>query len=261
MKNSVLAMITSLAIACVSATSVAAQDKNDLERIVEQKVVRVGAVNQPPYYSQDLATGKWSGLIPEIVERIFSQVDIAVEYVETDWGSGVAGLQSGRFDLIGAYNATPARALAIDFTKSVGQVPTALVTHAQDTSPFATWDQLNDPAVRIAAIDGAGTTRAAMAVAPNATWVLVASNDAMFAELESQRVNVALTSQPAVMDFIKARGGGTMVIPQPIVGNPANFGVRKSVDKEFVYWMNIAIDAGGYDNSITTIWNKYLPKE
>lgn len=261
MKNSVLAVITSLAIACVSATSAAAQNQNDLERIVEQKIVRVGAVNQPPYYSQDLATGKWSGLIPEIVEHIFDQVGVQVEYVETDWGSGVAGLQSGRFDLIGAYNATPARALAIDFTKSVGQVPTAIVTHAEDTSPYETWEKLNDPAVRIAAIDGAGTTRAAMAVAPNATWVLVSSNDAMLSELESQRVDVALTSQPAIMDFIKARGGGTMVIPQPLVGNPANFGVRKTVDKELVYWMDIAIDAGGYDNSIATIWNKYLPKE
>lgn len=261
MKNSVLAMIASLAVACISATGAAAQNQNDLERIVEQKAIRVGAVNQPPYYSQDLATGEWSGLIPEIVEHIFSQVGIEVEYVETDWGSGVAGLQSGHFDIIGAYNATPARALAIDFTKSVGQVPTALVTHATDTSAYATWEKLNDPAVRIAAIDGAGTTRAAQAVAPNATWVLVASNDAMLAELESRRVDVALTSQPAIMDFIAARGSGTMVIPQPVVGNPANFGIRKSVDKEFVYWMNIAIEAGGYDNSIATIWNKYLPKE
>lgn len=261
MKHTILAAVSAMVVATSGVPAASAQEKTDMATIIERGVVRVGAVNQPPYYHQDLATGEWSGLIPEIIEHIFAQVDVKVEYVPTDWGSGVAGLQSGHFDIIGAYNATPSRALAIDFTKSVGQVPTAIATYDDDPSKYATWEQINTPDVKVAAIEGAGTTRGAVAVAPEAGWVFLANNDAMIAELESGRVDIILTSQPAVMDFIAARGQGTMVIPRPLVGNPANFGIRKTRDKEFVYWMNIAIDSGSYDNSIQAIWNKYLPQD
>lgn len=257
-KSLCMALATLLAF---GAQGVNAAEKSDLQTIVDKGVVRLGAVNAPPYYDYDLATNKWSGLIPEITEAMFKTIGVKVEYVQTEWGTAVAGLQSGRFDIMGAYNATPVRALAIDFTKPVGYVPTALVTMKDDTAPYQSWEALNNPAIRIAAVDGAGTTRTAQKIAPKATWVLVPSNDAMLLEVESNRVDVALTSQPTVQDFIKARKKGTMVIPQPVIGNPANFGLPKNGSKELRDWMNIAIDAGKLDRSITDIWEKYLPSK
>lgn len=247
---------------CASFTLPAvAQEKSDLQRIVDAGVVRIGAVNAPPYYKQDLATNEWTGLIPEMTEAIFGTIGVKVEYVPTEWGTAVAGLQAGQFDIMGAYNATPQRALVIDFTNTVSYTPTAVVTLAADSTPFDTWTKLNDPAVRIAAVEGAGTTRTATTIAPDATWVLVSSNDAMLLELESGRADVALTTQPTIQDYIASRGKGMMVIPQPLLGNPANWGLPKSPSKELRDWMNVAIEAGKLDRSLTAIWNKYLPPE
>lgn len=235
--------------------------ESDLQGIVDRGVIRIGAVNAPPYYSRDLATDEWTGLIPEISKAIFDTVGIEIEFVPTEWGTAVAGLQANQFDLMGAYNATPQRALAIDFTQPVGHVPTAVVTMADDPSAFDSWEKINDPSVRIAAVEGAGTTRTAQTIAPEATWVTVPSNDEMILSLESGRADIALTSQPTVQDYIEARGRGKMVIPEPMVGNPANFGLRKSASRDLRDWLDIAIAAGKDDRTITAIWESYLPSE
>lgn len=57
-----------------------------------RKVVRVGTIEAPPWYQQDLATGKWTGIVPEVAELICGNVGIKVEYVPTEWGTAVAGL-------------------------------------------------------------------------------------------------------------------------------------------------------------------------
>lgn len=244
-------------LAC-AAVPAQAQD-SDLKRIVDAGVVRIGAVDAPPYYIHDLATGEWSGQIPELTEAIFGSIGVKVEYVQTEWGTAVAGLQAGHFDIMGAYNATPARALAIDFTIPVGITPTGVVTLAEDASAYDSWEKLNQPGVRIAAVEGAGSTRTAQATAPGATWVLVPNTDATFLELESRRADVVLTTTPTLIDYVEARGRGTIAVPEPVLGNPSNYGLPKNATKELRDWMNVAIAAGVLDQSLTRIWNKYIP--
>lgn len=105
-------IVTKLAAAATMAMSVlvlpvAAQDGGkDMARILQQKVVRIGAVEAFPSYRQDLATSKWEGIFPETVEALFGSIGVKVEYIPTEWGTAAAGLQSGRFDLIGGYSAT-----------------------------------------------------------------------------------------------------------------------------------------------------------
>ncbi len=248
-----------LPILLVCAAIPARAEDSDLKRIVDAGAVRLGAVDAPPYYIHDLATGKWSGQIPELTEAIFGTVGIKVEYVQTEWGTAVAGLQAGRFDIMGGYNATPARALAIDFTVPVGITPTGIVTFAEDPTAYDTWEKLNKPEVRIGAVEGAGSTRTAQATAPNATWVLVPTTDGTFLELESRRVDVVLTTTPTLSDYVAARQKGTIVVPQPVLGNPSNYGLPKSASKELRDWMDVAITAGKLDQSLTRIWEKYVP--
>src|SRR5690606_21064815 len=101
------------------AQPVLAQSTSDMEKILSSKVVRVGAIEAFPYYKHDLANGKWVGIIPDMLELMFGSIGVKVEYVPTDWGTASAGLQSNRFDLVGGYNATPQRALALDFSMPI----------------------------------------------------------------------------------------------------------------------------------------------
>ena len=90
----------------VAAPAIARADTpaaTQLDRIVKAKTVRIGAVEAAPWYARDLKTNKWAGVVPDQAELVFGSIGVKVEYVPTEWGTAVAGLQGGRFDLMGAF--------------------------------------------------------------------------------------------------------------------------------------------------------------
>ena len=236
-----------------------AQEANEFQRIVDARLVRVGAVQAPPWYEKDLAGGNWGGLVPDVMEAMFSKIGVKIEYVETQWGTAVAGLQSNRFDLLGAYNATPEREKAIDFTKPMGELKFAILTLKGPVDAYATWENIDTPSIRLAAVDGAGATRALQPLMPKTNWSVVQSSDNMYLELQSGRADALVTSDVQIGQYLKARNGGTMVIPAPVRAQPTNIGLRKSEDRKLLDWLNSQLVALRADGTLDKIWAKYVP--
>ena len=233
------------------------QMHGDMARILKDKVVRMGAIEAFPYYKHDLKTGQWVGIIPEMAQTMFGSIGVKVEYVTTDWGTAAAGLQSGRFDIVGAYNATPPRALAVDFTRPISQSRLSILT--LKSPDYKAWDALNNPGFKVAGIEGAAMTRAAQKMVPEATWTLVKSHDAMIMELESGRVDGIVSNNPTVSMYIQSKGQGHLVIPEPIIASPVNIAMRRG-NADLRDWMDIAIQYYQADGSFKAIWDKYLPE-
>jgi len=242
------------------AQPVLAQQATDMQKILSSKVVRVGAIEAFPYYKHDLAVGKWVGVIPEMMELMFGAIGVKVEYVTTDWGNASAGLQSNRFDVVGGYNATPQRALAIDFSAPISESRIGILTLKEPPTSYSQWSTLNTPEFKVAAVDGASTTRAAQKVLPNASWTLVKASNAMVMELESGRVDAMVSNHPTLMLYKQSKGAGTMVIPTPVVASPVNIAMRKN-SGDLRDWMNVAIQYYQADGSFKAIWDKYLPEQ
>lgn len=245
---------------CIGAftASALAQNGSDLDRIVKDKVVKLGAVEAAPWYTQDLATGKWSGVFPEIAERIFGSIGVKVEYVPTQWGTAVAALQAGQIDMMG-FSPTPARALAVDFATPIGYAPAGVASKDGFASTVKTWEDLNKPEITIVAVESAATTRSAQAAAPKANWVLVPNADAMLLELDSGRATVALTGIPDIQKYIESRGNkGSYAVPEPVISLGNAYAFRRS-SKDLRDWVNVAIDWYIHEKSIPAIWAKYLP--
>lgn len=243
----------------VAAPVAQAQSVNEYQKIVDAKVVRVGAVQAPPWYDKDLASGAWKGLVPDVMEAMFAKIGVKVDYVETQWGTAVAGLQSDRFDLLGAYNATPEREKAIDFTKPMGELKFAILTLKGPAEAYATWEKIDSPSIRLAAIDGAGATRALQPLMPKTNWSVVQSSDNMYLELQSGRADALVTSDVQIGQYLKARKNGIMVIPTPVRAQPTNIGLRKSDDKTLVNWLNGQLDQLRADGTLDKIWATYVP--
>ena len=120
-----------------------AQAGEEINTILPEHVIRVGAVNAPPWYQKDLLTNQWTGLVPDIVQAIFKNTDIKIECVDTQWGTAVAGLQSNRFDILGGFNNTPERAKAVDFTRPMGSHQMGVLTLEKETQKYQRWDTIN----------------------------------------------------------------------------------------------------------------------
>lgn len=109
--------------ACANGDDVTGQDgdgqqaENLLDRARDQGFIRVGFANERPYGFADEG-GNLTGEAPEVAKAIFEELDIPeIDGVLTDFGSLIAGLDAGRFDVIAAgMFITPERCEQVLFT-------------------------------------------------------------------------------------------------------------------------------------------------
>jgi polar amino acid transport system substrate-binding protein len=248
------------AIAVLGLLSVApdtsAQTVSDLQKIKERKVVRVGAAAAFPYYERAV-DGTWKGLIPDLMQPIAQALGVSVEYVDTTWGTAAAGLQSDRFDIMGAFNKTPERALAVDFTRPIGSVTFGLLSLTDRSKEFTSWASVDRKDVRLAAVDGTSTYRTMEKQLTSVQWILVQNFETLLLELDSGRSPVALCSSTEAKNYIDRRNRGVFIIPTPVQSSATNLALRKSADPKFREALDAIIDNLEKQGQLEKIWAKY----
>ena len=249
-----------IAAIAAAATPVHAQERSDLETIRRSGTILVGASLAAPYYIRD-ANGTWSGLIPDIMDIIADYLDVKIEYVETTWGTAAAGLQTNKFDIMGAFNVTPDRALAVDFTRSLGATSFGLITITGDPKRFVTWDDVENDGMEILTVEGTGSHRTMRQLRPNLKWRGVPNRDTFFLELESGRSVYALLDEIGAAKFIEARNKGHYMKIQPGYSSPTNLAIRKAANTEFLRWLDQTLFFMGNVGQLEAIWAKYRPKQ
>lgn len=214
-----------------------AQAGEEINTILPDHVIRVGAVNAPPWYQKDLLTNQYTGLVPDVVQAIFKNTDIKIEYVDTQWGTAVAGLQSNRFDILGGFNNTPERAKAVDFTRPMGSHQMGVLTLEKETQKYQRWDTINTSQTRLSAIDGSAAVTLLQPQLDKAQWIIVPDSDNMQLQMESGRADAIVTNDIQMAQYIQKRHQGTMIIPQPVKEQATNMGLRKE-RPELQAWLN-----------------------
>ncbi|HID9039542.1 substrate-binding periplasmic protein [Klebsiella variicola] len=233
-----------------------AQAGEEINTILPDHVIRVGAVNAPPWYQKDLLTNQWTGLVPDVVQAIFKNTDIKIEYVDTQWGTTVAGLQSNRFDILGGFNNTPERAKAVDFTRPMGSHQMGVLTLEKETQKYQRWDTINTSQTRLSAIDGSAAVTLLQPQLDKAQWIIVPDSDNMQLQMESGRADAIVTNDIQMAQYIQKRHQGTMIIPQPIKEQATNMGLRKD-RPELQAWLNGRLEQLDKDGTLKKIWQKY----
>lgn len=205
--------------------------QNTFDRVMAAKKVRVGAVAAGlPWWYRDNATGKWGGQFYDISSALAADMDIQLELVETTWGNAVLDLQSDKIDVMFGLNPTPKRAIAIDFTGKI--YDSALVVIARPGFEPKTWNELNDPKVKISVDVGSAHDQVASRLCPKAQLVKFKSIDEATLALRSQRVDAqCIFWMGAVRAVKKDPSLGKVVVPQPLFGSTSNAAVRREADK------------------------------
>jgi polar amino acid transport system substrate-binding protein len=250
-------VVGSILLSAIALTSAPLLAAESLPAILGSQVIRIGAVSAPPWYQKDLRSNEWVGLVPDLAQAIFQASGVRIEYVDTQWGTAVAGIESDRFDLLGGFNKTPERARAIDFTQPIGAHKMGVLTLEDDTARYQTWERINDPAIRLAAIDGSAVLTLLRPVLTRAQWVIVPNSEAMQLEVESGRANALLTNDIQMSQYIARRGRGHMVFPTPVQSQATNIGLRK--DRVALRnWIDQRLELLRKDGTLDRIWSKYI---
>ena len=127
-------------------------------------------------------------------------------------------------------NPTPKRAMAVDFTGKV--YDSALVIIARPGYEPKTWNELNDPKVKISVDVGSAHDQVASRLCPKAQLVKFKSIDEATLALRSGRVDAQVIFWMGAVRAVKKDAQlGKVVVPQPLFGSTSNAAVRREADK------------------------------
>jgi polar amino acid transport system substrate-binding protein len=182
-----------------------------------------------------------------------------VQYVETTWGTVAAGLQSDRFDLMGGFNKTPERALAVDFSRPIGASIYGLLSLADRSQELATWSNVDRKDIRIGAVDGTGAYRTVSKELKNVQWVLAQNVETLLLELDAGRSQLVLVDWIEGRKYVAQRKKGVFITPNPILKTETALAMRKSSDPQLQAALDEIIGNLEKQGHLDRIWVKYLP--
>lgn len=250
-----------LVVALVAARPPLAAAAGALERIEKEKTFKIGFIPSPPGVIKDPKTGELSGYYIDTVRVICEQMGVKPVFVEAAWGTFVAGLQSGQFDLsIAATFATIPRALAVDFTHPIHYLGYSAIAKKGDTR-FKTLADIDRPGVKVAVVQGAAGHEYVKQNFKNAQVTALATSDltAPFVEVSAGRADVGIEDAWATKRYAAAHPEVVdLFAERPYNVLPIAWAVRKG-EPELLTFMNTALDYMQINGRLDQLAGKYGP--
>ena len=252
LRRLVAACTAGLVAAGLLAATPAAAQQSTWEAIKERGTLRVGVTQAPPWYAKAPGATEWTGLGSRIGREMAKELGVTFEPVEVTWGTGIAAIQADQIDIMFVLDATPARALAVDFPAHP-LLYYALAVLADDDLTIETWDDLNKPGIKLAVTQGTTMDTYVTARLDKAEILRFPSNPEAVAAFQSRRVNAVSLFHPPLIAMRKQIGRGQIVLPRPIRQSASSAAVRREADKTFRDWVNTAITYY-YNTGQTQAW-------
>lgn len=211
------------------------------ERIRSSGEVRIGIAPGEPWFYKDAVTGGWGGIGYLAGEAIARDLNVKLVPVETTWANAVAGLQAGQFDVMFVLDATPQRALAVDFPVQ------PFFYYAQgvlvrDGVTAQSWSDLDKPDLTIGVALGTAPDRDVTARLKNATIKRFPSLDAATLAFQAGQLTALCFYHPALVLMQKKTRSGRVILPTPIRYSATSAGVRRETDKTWRDWLGTTLD-------------------
>ncbi len=215
-----------------------------LDRIVSEHKIKIGYIASPPSAIKDANSGELSGISVDAIRLIFKQINVEPVFVETTWGTFVAGLQSGQFDLcIAGTFATVGRATAVEFTHPISYLGYSAVVKGGDTR-FKTVADFNNPDITIALLQGGASVEYAKEFFPKAKITLLATGNttAPFVEVTAGRADVGIEDAWSAVRYSKVHPEVTnLFASNPYNVLPIAWTVKRGTS-DLLNMMNTSID-------------------
>lgn len=233
-------------------SSANAKSTSTWEMIKSRGELRVGVTQAPPWFYKKPGSQEWIGLGSSVGKKMAEELGVKFKPVEVTWGTAVAALQAKKIDIMFVLDATPKRAMAIDFP-SHPFIYYALAVLADDGLKINTWQDLNKKGMKIAVSQGTTMDTYITKHLTKATILRFPSNGEAIAAFQSRRVQGVSLFSPPLIAMRKKLGRGQIVMPDPVLRTPSSAGVRREDDKKFRDWVNTTI-AYYYETGQTQVW-------
>ncbi|MGQ3030502.1 MAG: transporter substrate-binding domain-containing protein [Ferrovibrionaceae bacterium] len=234
-----------------------AQAASTLDRIRQDKQLRIGVTSAEPWFFKDPMTEKWTGVGVAMGERLAANLGVTLVPVETTWANAVAALQAGRMDLMFVLDPTEERRKAIDFPDAP-LFYYAMGALVQANSDAKSWTDLDKAGTRIGVTLGTSLDKNVTAMAKNAEISRFANNDEAIAAFAARRVDVVVQFHPALVVQYSRLKLGKVILPTPVDPVPTSAGLRKEENPAFRNWVSEQFATFYKDGVPNQIFEAYL---
>lgn len=188
LKTACTALVLSVAMA---AGPQVAHAQDALSEIKERGTLRLVGVSFPPYMVAS-ADGSYSGIDYDLLGEFAQSMGVELEIVPGTWGTAIAGVQSGKWDVAPVMCWKPERVEAVTFSETYYQG--GLVAAVFGDGP-KTLEEMNDPSVTI--VFPAGTFKE--------TFV-----EKFFPDATTKKITNGSTAQ-VTLELMSGRGDATLL--------------------------------------------------
>src|SRR5690625_2986461 len=150
-----------------------------LEEIKDRGVIRIAVANEIPYGFIDL-NGEAKGAGPEVAQHIMKELGIdEIEWVTTNFGSLIPGLQADRFDMVAAEMAIlPQRCEQIIYSEPNSSYGEGLLVAKDNPNDLHTYEDFVDSDQKVAIMAGADQLEMLQELGVDESRMVTISNNA-----------------------------------------------------------------------------------
>jgi polar amino acid transport system substrate-binding protein len=253
-------MTTLMLSAALILVATTAQAKPALDRVIAANTIRCGYIEYAPALTNE--NGTWKGFNADIIKAVAQKLELKYEFATaTGWGTIVADLESGKFDMMcSAAWVHPNAAKFSIFSRPIMYQPIFVVARADDKR-FSDKTNLDDPNLKMVTLDGDTPVNIAINDFPKAKMLtLPALSDfsEVLVNVADSKADFTLVDAYTFGAYNKNNPGKLRIIGQdkPIRVYPLAYEFHKE-DVVFRDAVNAALEEMVLDGTMDKIMQKY----
>lgn len=233
------------------------------ERVMRTGVLRCGYFVWPPLITKDVNTGALGGLTYDVTAAVAQATELKIEWLsEMAFSTFMADIQSGRYDAECAQGwPSGVRGKYVFYSKPYAYLPMVAVLRFGDTR-FAKADAINQPEVKVVAIDGETSQIIKRNRFPQATAHNLPQNTTSADQIlavTSNKADVALVDALTAAAYVQANPDSIKIMSYepPLHLIALNFTLPQ--DEKLKNLMDVATQQLLNNGTIETLLQRYEP--
>lgn len=206
--------------------------------------LRVGVIAaRPPYFWK--VNGEWTGFSAQMGRDLADALSqpmakpIAIEFVETTWGTVILDIEANRIDAFFGLSYSEQRDQALHLFGPLYVLPEVLLTSKGfDPGTDVTWAALDNAKYKFSVVLGTTDEQAARRLLPKAQVRAMKGMEEAVMDVQAGYGQAMVTTVLVGLGAMKTSPAfGAMLIPQPTLTQPSYGGTRRDGEGKFAAWL------------------------